>query len=157
MRRVFYVFLCTAILAVAVVIGLVRDAAHSRQNPGPFGVRASSLLPCPDSPNCVVSKGGDPSHTVEPLRFAGDPAAAMRRLHDVMAALPGVTIVMESSQYLHAEVRSRLFGFVDDVECLLDGAGGRIDIRSASRVGYGDMGVNRARARLIKSRFEGAL
>jgi uncharacterized protein (DUF1499 family) len=103
----------------------------------------------------VVSRGGDAAHTVEPLLFDGDAAAAMRRLRDVLANLPGAHIVTESSTYLRAEVRSRLFGFVDDVECLLDADGGRIDIRSASRVGYGDLGANRARTRLIASRFQG--
>ena len=150
-----FILLAAALLVVVMILGLARDAARSRQGPGPFGVRNSALLPCPDSPNCVVSTGGDASHTVEPLRFEGDPAVAMRRLRDVIAALPGARLVMDSPGYLHAEVRSRLFGFVDDVECLLDPKGGRIDIRSASRVGYGDLGANRARARLIAERFAG--
>jgi uncharacterized protein (DUF1499 family) len=153
MRRAVYVLLGALVLAAATIFSLYRDAARSRQAPGPFGVRNSSLLPCPDSPNCVVSTGGDASHTVEPLRFEGDPAEAMRRLHDVIVSLPGARIVIESSEYMHVEVRSRLFGFVDDVELLLDAAGGRIDIRSASRVGYGDLGANRARAREIARRF----
>jgi uncharacterized protein (DUF1499 family) len=156
MRRVTYAALGTTILIAAVVIGLLRLGARSRQVPGPAGVRDGALLPCPDSPNCVVSMGGDSSHSVEPLRFEGDPAEAMRRLHDVVASLPGARIEMESPEYLHAEVRSHLFGFVDDVECLIDAAGARIDIRSASRVGYGDLGANRARAGLIARRFREA-
>lgn len=143
-----------AILVVAAIAGFAWLGFHSRRMPGRTGLHGGSLLPCPASPNCVVSRGGDAAHVVEPLRFDGDPAAAMRRLRDVLAGLPGATLATESSTYLRAEVRSRLFGFVDDVECLLDAAGGRIDIRSASRVGYGDMGANRARALLIKSRFE---
>ena len=153
MRRLMYVALCAVILVVATMIGLARDAARSRQAPGPFGVRNSSLLPCPDSPNCVVSKGGEGSHAIEPLRFEGDPAEAMRRLREVLGSLPRVRIVMDSEPYLHAEAQSRLFGFVDDLEFLIDPEGGRIDFRSASRVGWSDMGVNRARARLIAQRF----
>lgn len=147
--------LIPAILVGASIAGLLWLGVQSRRAPGHTGVSRGSLLPCPASPNCVVSRGGDAAHTVEPLLFDGDAAAAMRRLRDVLANLPGAHIVTESSTYLRAEVRSRLFGFVDDVECLLDADGGRIDIRSASRVGYGDLGANRARARLIASRFQG--
>jgi len=65
----------------------------------------------------------------------------------------GARITEEKAGYLHAEFRSALFGFVDHVELRLDEAANRIDVRSASRTGYYDFGVNRRRVEEIRERF----
>lgn len=67
--------------------------------------------------------------------------------------MKGARIAEEKAGYLRAEYRSALFGFVDDVELLLDEAAKRIDVRSASRTGYFDFGVNRRRVEEIRDRF----
>lgn len=111
------------------------------------------LAPCPASPNCVSSEATDDAHRVAPLAYTGDPAAAMRRLRAVIEAMPRTRIVAGSDGALHAEFTSRIFRFVDDVDCIIDPAAGVIHIRSASRVGYSDLGANRARVEAIRSRF----
>jgi uncharacterized protein (DUF1499 family) len=111
------------------------------------------LAPCPSSPNCVSSLAPDAAHRVAPLPYQGDPAAAMRRLRDVIAAMPRARVVSVSDTSLHAEFTSRIFRFVDDVDCAVDPAAGVIQIRSASRVGYSDLGVNRARVEAIRAAF----
>ena len=111
------------------------------------------LAPCPSSPNCVSSAATDEAHHVAPLAYSGAPAAAMQRLRAVIAAMPRATVVTANDTALHAEFRSRLFRFVDDVDCVVDPATGVIQIRSASRVGYSDLGVNRQRVEAIRAAF----
>ena len=71
-------------------------------------------------------------------------------MRDAVAAMPRTTIVEERQGYLHAECTSRIFRFVDDLELLRSETGDRVDVRSASRVGYGDWGVNRARVESLR-------
>jgi len=116
----------------------------------------TSLPGCPASPNCVGSgPGEDAVHAIAPLSFSGDPAAALDRLKAVMAA-EGGRLVREDGRYLHFEFSSRFLRFVDDVECLLDAEHRRIDVRSASRSGHSDLGVNRRRIERLRVRFHQA-
>ena len=109
------------------------------------------LEPCPDSPNCVSSDAADADHQVAPLGFASDPAAAWQALRDVVRTLPRTTVVVDSDQFMHVEFRSALFGFVDDVHLVLRPEDGHIAVRSASRMGYSDLGANRKRVERIRT------
>ena len=120
---------------------------------GTGGSGKGTLSPCPSSPNCVSSRAPDPAHWVDPILFTGDSASGWSRLRKVIAEMKEARIAEEEMGYLHAEFRSALFGFVDDVEFRMDDASGRIDIRSASRRGYYDFGVNRRRVEEIRARF----
>ena len=112
------------------------------------------LAPCPDRPNCVCSRDDAPlRHRVEPLAVAGDPAAAFTRLGSLLAAAPRTVIVTATPDYLHAACRTRL-GFVDDLECRLCPTEHVIHVRSASRLGYSDFGVNRARVEALRRQFQ---
>jgi len=108
---------------------------------------------CPDKPNCVSSVATDEEHKIEPLRYEGDPAAAKARLSAVIASMPGAQIEFEDDRYIHAMFVTRLMRFRDDVELLVRD-GGVIEVRSVSRVGYSDFGVNRSRVEDIRRRFE---
>lgn len=120
--------------------------------PSAIGLAAGRLPDCPPRPNCVSSTAADPERFVPPLRYLGEATAAMRRLADVVRREPGATVVTERPDYLHAEFASALFGFVDDVE--FSAAGGeRIDVRSASRLGYSDLGTNRRRVETVRAAF----
>lgn len=114
----------------------------------------TTIAPCGSRPNCVSSTATDAGHSIEPLSFTGDAGGAMDRLRSVMADLPRATLVSEEEAYLHYEVRSRLMRFVDDVEFGLNEDESVIDVRSAARVGYSDMGVNRKRVEEIRWRFD---
>jgi len=109
----------------------------------------SGLPPCPDSPNCVSSKSGHPGRAVAPLVFHGSTREAMECLKRVISAMKRTRIVHFDSRSLQAEFRT-LLGFVDDVSFELDAESGVIHMRSASRVGYWDMGVNRRRLEKIR-------
>jgi uncharacterized protein (DUF1499 family) len=100
---------------------------------------------CPDRPNCVSSQAHDGKHAIEPFRLKGNPTAGWSAITGIIGSFPRTTIVKATESYLHAECKSRLFGFIDDLELYLDPVTGVIAIRSASRVGYYDFGVNRRR------------
>ena len=113
-----------------------------------------TLPPCPDKPNCVSSLAPDEDHRAEPYRLgAGVDWAAVRA---AVAAMPRTKIVEERPGYLRAEATSRIFRFVDDLELLRSGSGDRVDVRSASRVGHGDMGVNRERVEALRTALSAA-
>lgn len=122
---------------------------YARQGPGRPGI----LPPCPGSPNCVSSQAGDARRRVDPILFTGDGASAWSRLRRVIEGMKGARIAEETDGTLHAEYRSAVFGFVDDVEFLMDAAGSKIEVRSASRTGYYDFGANRRRVEEIRARF----
>jgi uncharacterized protein (DUF1499 family) len=112
------------------------------------------LRPCPPTPNCVTTDAVDPRHAMDPLPFRGSAAAAQARARAALLAEPRTRIVAERPGYLHAEARTRVLRFVDDVEVVVDSAAGRVRFRSASRVGRNDLGVNRARMERFVRRFQ---
>lgn len=111
------------------------------------------LPPCPATPNCVCSEDPDPGHQITPLAFTGAPAEALARLQRVVLGLPRTTLLSESGTGFRVECRTRLFRFVDDLEFRLDTPRGVIQVRSASRVGYSDLGTNRRRVERIRQAF----
>lgn len=109
------------------------------------------LESCPGSPNCVCSTDTDPAHQIAPLKIAGDSEQAWQTLLEVLRADGSITIITATERYIRAEAKTRLLRFTDDVEFLLNLEQGVIDIRSASRIGYSDLGKNRKRLEGIRS------
>lgn len=109
---------------------------------------------CGRRPNCVSSSASDPRRRAGPWRLAAGAGELWRALVEEVAATPRTRIIEEETErYLHAEARSRIFGFVDDLELALDGEQGLLAVRSASRVGYSDRGVNRRRVERLRRRL----
>ena len=108
--------------------------------------------PCPDSPNCVSSQAdhADTEHYLAPLPFTAPIQDVMAAVAEVLKATPRTKITTQTDRYVRAEARSRIFRFVDDIEVYIDEAEGHIHFRSASRVGYSDLGVNRKRLETFK-------
>ena len=123
------------------------------RRPTNLGVRDGKLPPCPTSPNCVSTQADDEQHRIAPITSSVSVEDSLRCLKQVLAEMPRVTIVTERPDYLHVEFRSALFRFVDDVEFFIVPEEQRIHFRSASRVGHGDLGVNRSRMELVRKRF----
>jgi len=113
------------------------------------------LSPCPSSPNCVSSLAEDRKHAIEPLRYSGSRDEARKRLTGILKKLARVNVTVAETDYIRAEFHSLIFRFVDDVEFLLPERGNIIHVKSASRVGYSDLGANRKRVEQIRSVFEG--
>ena len=117
-------------------------------------VTTRSLPPCPSSPNCVSSQATDEKHAIAALAYSGEVAQAWQALIRTLESFPRSKIVAQSEGYLHVEFTSRVFRFVDDVEFIPDPGKKLIHVRSASRTGYGDFGVNRRRVESIRGRFQ---
>ena len=109
--------------------------------------------PCPDRPNCVTSLDTGTRHFIEPLQFTDEPGKAWARLKAVLQQQPRTRIVVEQGDYLRAECRSLVFRFVDDVEFVMQPQQQQIQVRSASRTGYSDLGVNRRRVERLREQF----
>jgi uncharacterized protein (DUF1499 family) len=111
------------------------------------------LAPCKSSPNCVSSQADpkDEQHYIAPIALKGKAIAAVRK---AVESMPRTTVVHVEPNYLYAEFRSKLLGFVDDVEFLADPASGVVHVRSASRLGRRDFGVNRERVEQLRSILE---
>ena len=133
--------------ACIILVGCARSRSPAT------GVSNGQLAPCPESPNCVSSQSTNKKQRVEPIPFKGTSAEALAKLRNVIQSMKRAKIVKEEDDYLHAEFRSALFGFVDDVEFLLEEESRVIHVRSASRTGYSDFGVNRRRVETIRSKL----
>ena len=144
---IFKIFAIGAVLLIASML-LVSCAG---KRPSNLGVSNSRLAPCQSSPNCVSSDARDRSHKVPPLQFDVPPTEAWRVARELVSELPRTRIVNETPGYLHAECRSALLGFVDDLELHLRPSEGVIAVRSASRLGYSDLGVNRRRIEVLRA------
>ena len=124
--------------------------------PDDLGPVEGSLAPCPDTPNCVHTGLRHPDGT-RGMRLVGDLTRAelMSRLREVVESMPRTTVVTERDGYIHAEARSLVFRFVDDLE-LLVAPDGELIVRSASRVGRSDLGVNARRVAELRERLQEA-
>ncbi|ELS05258.1 hypothetical protein Xen7305DRAFT_00050010 [Xenococcus sp. PCC 7305] len=118
--------------------------------PDNLGIHDGHLTKCPTSPNCVVSQGGDETHAIAPIPYQSDLATAKETLLKVLAVVPGTTIVEETDNYIRTESESRIMGFIDDAEFYFPVGENVIEIRSASRLGESDLGVNRRRLEQIR-------
>ncbi|HED66782.1 MAG TPA: DUF1499 domain-containing protein [Planctomycetes bacterium] len=134
--------------AVLLPILMVRST-----RPPALGLEGGRLRPCPESPNCVCSQSTEASSRIAPLAFQGDPAAAFASLIEFLEAEPRVTLEEVGTTYAHAVFRTRFLRFRDDVEFLLDPEAHVIHVRSASRIGYSDLGKNRERVEDLRSRW----
>jgi uncharacterized protein (DUF1499 family) len=96
----------------------------------------------------------DPRHAIDPLRYEGTAEKARERLIEAVSGMKRARMIVDEERYLRAEFTSAFFRFVDDVEFLLGSETKAIHVRSASRVGCSDFGVNRRRVEEIRSRFD---
>ncbi|MDY6842476.1 MAG: DUF1499 domain-containing protein [Thermodesulfobacteriota bacterium] len=113
----------------------------------------TGLKDCPDTNNCVSSETDDTRHKIEPFHLKGDTKESWLSIQQVLAAMPRTKIILATENTIHAECRSRIFRFVDDLELHLNPSNKRISIRSASRLGYSDFGVNRRRVEYLRHKL----
>lgn len=141
-------------LACALLAVLLLAAGSARPGPAPAADQPppAGPAPCPSSPNCVSSRAADPDRRVAPLPLPPGPEP-MRRAAAVIRAMDRSRVTRLTPGYLHAEFRSRVFGFVDDLELWLDQKAGVLQVRSAARTGWWDLGVNRRRVEELRRRL----
>ena len=122
--------------------------------PDNLGLENQLLSPCPGTPNCVSSQEKNSQHRIQPIIFEGSLELAKERLYRVINSMRGTRIITQENVYWHVEFTTQLLRFIDDVEFNFDESQSLIHVRSASRQGYWDLGVNRRRVETIRSRFE---
>ena len=137
---------------VLIYVSIVSVSCMS--SPKNIGIVDGKLQPCPDSPNCVSSQSKSEDHKVLPLTYVGDAQSAKDRLKKAISHIPRMTVVTENDNYIHAEAVTLILRFVDDCEFLIDDENKVIHVRSASRLGHSDFGVNRKRVENIRKEFE---
>ena len=121
--------------------------------PTNLGVVDGKFAPCSTTPNCVSSQSPDQEHTIAPLSFTTSPEAAFNNLKATLAAQPRVNILTATNDYIRTEFTIPIVGFVDDVEFYLDRTANLIQVRSASRLGESDLGVNRKRLEMLRTKL----
>jgi len=149
MIAIISITLVLLIIATLFVLGFMSKSDEAN------GLIKGRLSQCPDKPNCVCSEfKADTDHFIEPLVISSkDAADFMTRLKSVIQEMGG-TIRQEKDDYLAATFTSAIFRFVDDLEIRVDREANLVHLRSASRVGYGDRGVNRHRIEQLKRSFQ---
>jgi len=139
--------LAIALVALATLLGC------SGKRPDTLGAADGMLYPCPSTPNCVSSdaRADDPEHAIEAFALAAAPDVAWPAVVEAVEALPRTVIVTNEDGYLHAECTSALMRYVDDLELQLRPEQKLIAVRSASRIGRSDLGVNRERVESLRA------
>jgi uncharacterized protein (DUF1499 family) len=153
------------LLALLLVLGAALILAGqlgflTGQTPADLGVRDGRLRPPSNTPNSVSSQAAlYPDHpqrayaAISPLAYTGNGEAAMQGLAAMVQATPRCILVTKQADYLYAQCSTALLRFTDDVEFWLDAKAGVVQLRSASRLGQSDLGVNRARIEAIRAQF----
>jgi len=156
--RIVRFLVAGAVLLAVAVLAAGWSGLFAGTRPADLGIRDGRLAPCPPTPNCVASQvdSADAEHYVAPIGFRADAQAAWAALVDAVRGSGRAAIVAERPGYVSAEFSSRVLGFVDDVEFQLDAGARSIHVRSASRLGRSDLGVNRARVEAIRARLAAA-
>ena len=124
----------------------------SGKRPHHLGHKSGQLAKCPPTPNCVSSQGSGKS-AIAPYSTKENPDSTWKNLVAIINLLPEATVVQQNEEYLHAEFSSALLGFVDDVEFYHDTSHQLIHCRSASRLGFSDLGKNRQRIEKIRKQL----
>ena len=145
---------------VAVTLVAAQLGAFSGKMPLNLGHRDGKLKPPSKTPNSVSSQADmwvehpmQDYARIAPLALTGDGAATIARIKAIVAAMPGATVVKSESDYLYVQFSTRLMKFVDDAEFWFDPASGLVQVRSASRLGRKDFGVNRARIEAVRAQL----
>ncbi|NMM04999.1 DUF1499 domain-containing protein [Polaromonas sp.] len=160
MKIIGYVALLALVLVVVIFAAGQLGFLRGQPPPG-LGVQQDRLKTPSLTPNSVSSQAGlYPDHPqrsyaeVTPFKFVGDGKAALHSLAALLEANEGCVLVKREPDYLYAQCTTRWLKFTDDVEFFLDKAAAVIHVRSASRLGQKDLGVNRARVEALRARFE---
>lgn len=122
--------------------------------PTNIGIKEGKLTKCPESPNCVCSEfdQGDKEHYIKPIMYNLELEQIKQKLKSVIKSMERAEIITEKENYIYAEFTSKIMRFVDDVEFRFDDSSKLIHVRSASRIGRSDFGVNRKRIETIRSK-----
>lgn len=122
-----------------------------------LGIENGQLTECQTTPNCVISQARDKTHYIEPILTTGKPLEVKNHILKILNELKRSKIIVAEDNYIRAEFTSKVLRFVDDVEFYFPDTKSKemtVHVRSASRVGHSDFGMNRKRIEQIRSKFK---
>jgi uncharacterized protein (DUF1499 family) len=153
-------FLSIAIFSIIVLVWLGfriiapnTPTIFAGTSPTNIGIQSGHLTTCFVSPNCVSSQAQDEQHFIQPLTFQGDNQKAIAFLATIINNQPRTKIIKQTDDYLYVEFTSKWMGFVDDVEFYVNPQENIIEVKSASRLGESDLGINRNRIETIRKQL----
>ncbi len=152
MKTVFLILGIVFLFLIVLFLGSFTYLSIDSKKPRPVGLVNGKLRPCPDTPNCVSSEEPDKFCTIEPFGFKGQSRDAWLKMKNSVIQLGG-KIEKSTDNYLWATFQTKFWRFTDDLELQLDPSKNVIQVRSASRVGKGDMGMNRKRVEQLRLLF----
>ncbi len=151
-------FVIVVVLLIVVALAAGQLGLLQGTPPTDLGVRDGKLKPPSMTENSVTSQAAlYPDHPqrkyadIAPLALEGDGPATLAKIKAIVDSMDGAKVIKSEPGYLYAQFTSKLMKFVDDVEFWFDPAANAIQVRSASRVGRGDLGVNRKRIEAVRS------
>ncbi|MCH2533473.1 MAG: DUF1499 domain-containing protein [Bdellovibrionales bacterium] len=147
MKKILYVVIALPIIALIYFFGLGFYSQSLNQN---HGIVNDQLKPCPDKPNCVSSQEDRDSHYVPPIEVESV-RNSLQKLVDYFSKNPEYQLQQVSNNYLHVVHKSKIFKYRDDIEFYGDPEKRLLHVRSASRVGYSDIGTNKKRVEKLRS------
>lgn len=147
LKMIFY------FIGALVLIVVIQMLVKNTMVPSNLGVQNGELAPLPKSPNCVSSYAIDQDKFVEPLPFNGDMEESKAKLFQAMKDYGTMEVITDEGNYVHIVFTTGTMKYHDDVELLFDVTMEKINYRSASRVGYSDMGLNKERYSEVKKKY----
>jgi len=157
LKNVIFIFISLLLIALIWIGAMIafpgKITLFAGTRPTNLGIHSGQLAPCPSTPNCVSSQSLDAEHSIEPFAYNSAPDEALTKIRAVIESINRTQIIAETKNYLYAEFTSAMMGFVDDVEFYLDEDAKVIQVRSASRLGESDLGVNRQRIETIRTKL----
>jgi uncharacterized protein (DUF1499 family) len=132
---------------------LLLAAGCASTNEVKTGVQDGKLLPCPKGPKCVSSQSTDERHRMEPIPYTGELDGAREIILNIVEGMERYEVITIEQNYLYVQFRSKVVGYIDDVEFYIDEEQGVIHFRSSARFGYYDWKVNRKRMEYIRDEF----
>lgn len=156
-KRVLSILVSLLIISVCVLGAKIALTGEPQllagTRPANLGVRAGQLAPCPSTLNCVSSQSDDGTHKIEPFTYDSSPKEAIANLKTALQSFRRAKAITQTENYLYTEFTIPIVGFVDDVEFFLDDKAQVIHVRSASRLGESDLGVNRKRIETLRAKL----
>jgi len=150
------IYLLLTFVAILTTVAPLLSGCGGSRKAEQVGLFDGRLSPCPSSPNCVSSAAADEAQQVAPFQLQVSPTEAWEKVKQTIPLLARTQVIAVTDDYLHAECRSAVFSFVDDLELQLQPDQQQIAVRSAARSGYYDFGVNRKRVEELRHKLQAA-
>lgn len=136
------------------VVGMVGSMVMQNQKPQiVLGLENGKLRELPSKPNAVSTQTNQVDKQIQPLALKETLKQSKDAIKEALKSYGGIEIKEETENYIYAIATTDKMKYRDDIEIYFDEANKVIQYRSASRVGYSDMGLNKLRYEKISEHY----